>query len=242
MYIKLRNKGLINMRVLVFDTETSGLPESKIISPDTLHLWPHIVQFSYVIYDTELNEITVSSDDIIKVGDNVVISSESINFHGITHDISKIKGKNLNKVLDVFCNHLKTADILVGHNIIFDILMVKVELLRFIYDTIAEEHQIKNYKNNLHFITNFTNIYCTMQNTIELCSIKKIDKYGKEYNKYPKLSELHQTLFHTIPNDLHNSFIDILVTLRCFMKLKYDVDLNKTCGQFIEKTKHSQQF
>ena len=44
------------MRVLVFDTETTGLPKSKIINPDTLNLWPHIVQFSYIIYDTVLND------------------------------------------------------------------------------------------------------------------------------------------------------------------------------------------
>jgi DNA polymerase III epsilon subunit-like protein len=72
------------MRVLVFDTETTGLPQSKIISPDTLHLWPYIVQFSYVIYDTEKNDIVMSMDDVIKVDDNVIISQESINLHGIT--------------------------------------------------------------------------------------------------------------------------------------------------------------
>lgn len=227
------------MRVLVFDTETTGLPQSKIISPDTLKMWPHIVQFSYVIYDTDLKDITVSSDDIIKVDDNVIINAESINLHGITHDISQKKGKKLNKVLDVFCNYLKTTDVLIGHNVIFDIQMVKVELLRIIYALSLEEHDNNNYnnnyKNNLYSISNFTNTYCTMQNTIELCSIKKTDKYGKEYNKYPKLSELHQTLFHTSPNHLHNSFNDILVTLRCFMKLKYEVDLLENCENFIEK-------
>jgi hypothetical protein len=45
------------MRVLVFDTEATGLPKTKIINPDALHLWPHIVQFSYLIYDTELNDV-----------------------------------------------------------------------------------------------------------------------------------------------------------------------------------------
>ena len=55
------------MRVLVFDTETTGLPKSKIINPDTLNLWPYIVQFSYVIYDTDVNDMVVSSDNIVKV-------------------------------------------------------------------------------------------------------------------------------------------------------------------------------
>jgi hypothetical protein len=42
------------MRVLVFDTETTGLPQTKILNPDTLHQWPTIVQFSYIIYDLSL--------------------------------------------------------------------------------------------------------------------------------------------------------------------------------------------
>jgi hypothetical protein len=65
-----------------------------------------------------------------------------------------------------------------------------------------------------------------------LCNIKALDKFGKEYLKYPKLIELHQKLFNTSPNNLHNSFNDILVTLRCFIKLKHNLDLNKNCKSF----------
>ena len=228
------------MRVLVFDTETTGLPQSKIISPDTLKLWPHIVQFSYVIYDTDANDIVVSSDDIVKVGKDVIISDGSIELHGITKEISQNKGKNINELVDVFCNHLKSVDVLVGHNIEFDIKMLKVELLRFIYsNTISDEKSIK-YKNNLYDLSNFENIYCTMQKSIELCGIKKQDKFGKEYNKYPKLIELHQKLFNTSPDNLHNAFNDILITLRCYIKMNYDVDLLEKCEKFIEKTKHIQ--
>ena len=224
------------MRVLVFDTETTGLPKTKIISPDTLSLWPHIVQFSYVIYDTDANDIVVTMDSIIKVDQNVVISEESIGFHGITNEISQTKGIKLNQALNIFCKYLKTADILVGHNIIFDIQMVKVELLRFIYSDMTDEKSRK-YKNYLHSLTNFANVYCTMQNSIEVCNIKMVNRFGEEYNKFPKLIELHQKLFNSIPNNLHNSFNDILVTLRCFVKLKYDIDLNEGCDTFIEKAK-----
>ena len=50
--------------------------------------------------------------------------------------------------------------------------------------------------------------------------------------KYPKLIELHEKLFDKSPNNLHNSFNDILVTLRCFMKLKYNLDLIDDCIKF----------
>jgi DNA polymerase III epsilon subunit-like protein len=170
----------------------------------------------------------------------VVISDGSIELHGITKEISQNKGKNINELIDVFCNHLKSVDVLVGHNIEFDIKMLKVELLRFIYsNTISDEKSIK-YKNNLYDLSNFENIYCTMQKSIDLCGIKKQDKFGKEYNKYPKLIELHQKLFNTSPDNLHNAFNDILITLRCYIKMNYDVDLLKNCEKFIEKTNHIQ--
>ena len=230
------------MRVLVFDTETTGLPKSKIINPDMLNLWPHIVQFSYVIYDTTLNDIVESKDTIVKVKDGITIPEDSIKIHGITNESSLKNGINIEFILNEFFYHLRTVDLLVGHNISFDINMIKVELLRFIYEPNSNisENEAKAYKFNLHFLTNYKNIYCTLHESVNLCNIKAIDKFGKEYTKFPKLLELHQRLFESTPNNLHNSFNDILVTLRCFMKLKHDIDLNEKCNTFIKISKDIQ--
>lgn len=219
------------MRVLVFDTETTGLPKSRIISQDTLHLWPHIVQFSYVIYDTELNDIIVSVDNIVKVTEGVDITKESQLFHGITNEMSQTSGVNLCKLIKEFFTHFRNSDIIVGHNVSFDINMVKVELLRMIA-TNEIPAELKEHKLNLHFLTNYENICCTMKESIDICAIEKKNKLGKSYNKFPKLIELHESLFKSIPNNLHNSFNDILITLRCFMKLKYNIDLNESCDTF----------
>jgi DNA polymerase-3 subunit epsilon len=221
------------MRVLVFDTETTGLPKSKLISPDTLHLWPYIVQLSFVIYDTDLNDIAEAKDFIINVEGKVIIPEESINIHGITNEISRSKGVTIEEVLNEFFYYLRNVDKVVGHNVSFDINMLKIELLRIIYlnKNISSEEQTET-KYNLHFLTNFKNISCTLQDSIDLCDIKAIDRYGKQYAKWPKLSELHQKLFDTIPNNLHNSFNDILATLRCFVKMKHDTDLNEECLAF----------
>ena len=221
------------MRFLIFDTETTGLPNTKILNPDTLHLWPHIVQFSYVIYDDIQNDIVQSKDYIIKMDNTVIISEESINIHGITNELSQLKGITIQHVLNVFFSDLKTVDILVGHNVSFDINMVKIELLRIIYLNHFISHKDRlNVKHNLHYLTNFQNICCTLQESIEFCDIKSVDRYGNTYKKWPKLLELHQKLFESSPNNLHNSFNDILVTLRCFIKLKYNIDLNESCKKF----------
>ena len=203
------------MRILVFDTETTGLPKTKKISPETLHLFPHIVQFSYVIYDTETNDIVDTSDSIVKINEDIIIPEEVIKIHGITNEISKNNGINIEIVLNNFFGHLKTIDLLVGHNISFDINMVNIELHRLIVENgTSIIHKLK-----LDFLTNFENIYCTMKETIELCNIQLVNRFGKPYLKFPKLLELHTKLFETTPHNLHNSFNDILVTLRCFIKL-----------------------
>jgi DNA polymerase III epsilon subunit-like protein len=209
------------------------------MNPDTLNLWPHIVQFSYVIYDTILNDIVESSDSIVKLEDGITIPEDSTKIHGITYESSQKNGINIKLILNEFFCHLRNVDLLVGHNISFDINMIKVELLRFIYETKYNilEDEVKAHKYNLHFLTNYKNICCTLQESIDLCNIKAIDKFGKEYVKFPKLLELHQKLFESTPNNLHNSFNDILVTLRCFMKLKHDIDLNEKCNKFIKISK-----
>jgi DNA polymerase-3 subunit epsilon len=219
------------MRILVFDTETTGLPQTKIINPDTLNQWPTIVQFSYIIFDTSLNNIIESKDYIIRVAENILIPQESVKIHGITNEISINKGISILKVLNEFFYYLRDIEYIVGHNIQFDINMVKVELLRVIYQTSINE-SVEEMKYNLHYISNCKNIYCTLKESIDFCNIKIINKSGKEYLKYPKLIELYQKLFDCLPNNLHNSFIDVLVTLRCFMKLKYNNDLLDTCDMF----------
>jgi DNA polymerase III epsilon subunit-like protein len=214
------------MRLLIIDTETTGLPKTKLISPDTLELWPHIVQFSFIIYDTELNRIVGMYDYIIKMKQGCIIPEDSINIHGITNQDSAVRGVEIENVFDEFFYYLQTVDKLIGHNVPFDINMIRIELLRLINsNNNLSREELKICKQKLHYITSFSNISCTLQDSITLCNISAVDKFGKTYLKYPKLLELHKKLFDTEPNHLHNSLYDIIVTLRCFLKMKFDVDL-----------------
>jgi DNA polymerase-3 subunit epsilon len=170
---------------------------------------------------------------MVKLQDEITIPEDSIKIHGITNEISQKNGINIKLILNEFFCHLMDIDLLVGHNVSFDINMIKVELLRLIYQSKSiSENEVNVYKYNLDFLTNYKNIFCTLQESIDLCDIKAIDKFGKKYTKFPKLLELHQKLFDSKPNNLHNSFNDILVTLRCFIKMKMDIDLNEECNKF----------
>jgi len=215
------------MRVLFFDTETTGLPASKIISPDTLHLWPHIVQFSYIIYDTELDTIVEMFDYVVKMKKDIIIPEDSIKIHGVTNEMSTRIGVPIEEILNKFFYYLKTVDEVVGHNVSFDINIIRVELLRLIYSTHEQvpKNEITIQKYNLHSITNYKNVYCTMQESIDLCSIQMVSKYGKSYLKFPSLLELHEKLFCSKPQNLHNSLNDVIVTCRCYIKIKFGKDI-----------------
>jgi len=83
----------------------------------------------------------------------------------------------------------------------------------------------KKLQEYLTTINTSTKFYCTMQETIELCAIELKDKYGRPYKKFPKLVELYQKMFGVTPKNLHNSLNDVIVCLRCFIKLKYEIDI-----------------
>ena len=208
------------MRTLVFDSETTGLSKTQIISPSTIHLWPHVVQFSYIVFDTESNKIVKIKDSIIKVPDGFTITEENAKIHGITTEISLAKGTSLLPVLEEFFADFDSADHIVGHNVSFDINMIKAELQRLIMN--SSDKKIEDYLTTINTSTKF---YCTMQETIELCAIELKDKYGRSYKKFPKLVELYQKMFGVTPKNLHNSLNDVIVCLRCFIKLKYEIDI-----------------
>ena len=208
------------MRTLVFDSETTGLSKTQIISPSTIHLWPHIVQFSYIVFDMDSNEIVKIKDSIIKVPDGFTITEENAKIHGITTEISLVKGVDLLPVLEEFFADFDSADHIVGHNVSFDINMIKAELQRLIMN--SSDKKLHDYLTTINTSKKF---YCTMQETIELCAIEMKDKYGRPYKKFPKLVELYQKMFGVTPKNLHNSLNDVIVCLRCFIKLKYEIDI-----------------
>ena len=205
------------MKVLVFDTETTGLPQrdqhGKSPSLYNTTKWPHIIQFSYILYDTEKNKILVNHDHIIKLAKHVVISPESIDVHGITREKSESEGIPILEALELFDICMRSADIIIAHNLAFDKQIVIVECIR--------HKQAAPFKFKMP-----EQYFCTMKNTVELCKIEAISKKdGKKFLKYPTLSELHKKMFGIIPENTHNSLVDILICLRCFVQLVYDFDI-----------------
>ena len=213
------------MKILFFDTETTGLPPRKRVLDVTT--WPSIVQLSYIIYDPDADTVLKIYDSVVKVKEDVVISEGSVALHGISRAISQEKGREIEFVLDDFYEDVTKVDLVVAHNMDFDLNVMKVEFMRL---ALLHADLRATYKKCLDYLDTIKqcnhNSYCTMQSTIYVCNIEAITKNGDKYKKYPKLVELYKHLFNNEqPNNLHNALNDVVVTMRCFMKLKYDRDL-----------------
>ena len=205
------------MKILVFDTETTGLPEEK-ASIYEKNKWPYIVQLSYILYDLSNNDFTIK-DNYIKLNPTVEISPKSIEVHGLTHEILNKKGIDIVSALNEFNYFLDNCDIVIGHNISFDKRMIFVECLRH-----KLNQNFTKFKGNEKICKPE---YCTMKNTKEFCNITRLSRENNNYIKFPSLTELYSKLFPDtpIPNELHNSLVDILCTLRCYIKYVYNIDI-----------------
>jgi DNA polymerase-3 subunit epsilon len=200
------------MKVIVFDTETSGLPTATNI--------PTIVQFSYVKFDMETGKIEKEVDCVIKQPTGFVIPEESINIHRITNEMCAEKGVDVLGVLNQFVEDTEDCASIIGHNIQFDMDRVASVFNKMTHSKHPEEtrtfyqQKLKCMAYKMH-----PKLYCTMKKSIEFCNIMKTSASGKQYKKFPKLVELYERLFNFKPTGLHNSLVDVYACLRCYVAL-----------------------
>ena len=91
------------MKVLVFDTETTNiLPRDVPVMRKFLGVYPHIVQLSFILYDTDIHEVVESHDYVVKIPDHVELSQESIDIHGIDREIMDVRGVDITEALSAF--------------------------------------------------------------------------------------------------------------------------------------------
>lgn len=180
------------MKLLVFDTETTGIPSKKPLSATTCHTFPHVVQLSWTLYDTETHEHT-EHDYLIKVS----VPIKNAHIHGITNAKSDT-GVSMEEAFDAFKVDLDQCDLLVGHNVSFDLRMMEIECMRM-----SREWHVP------------VPTHCTMMTNVAYCGL----------SKWPKLSELYTHCFHEPVANLHNSMVDVVVCLRCYMHIKHEIDV-----------------
>ena len=180
---------------LFFDVETTGLPLSDNAPVSRLKNWPRVVQLAWMLYDNR--DLVDKKNQIIKP-DGFIIPADVVKIHGITTKVAIEKGVEVSFALTQFLAAADRADIIVAHNILFDLNIVGAELLRKDMD-----------------ISLFTKPrYCTMKSTTDLCRIP-----GRRGYKWPKLTELYRFLFTDTFQAAHDASADVAACAQCFFKL-----------------------
>lgn len=100
------------MRILIFDTETSGLDPQ----------WNVILQLSYQIVDSDSWDTIKTVNHYFSWPENKArVTQEAINVNGLTEDVLANKRlSNRKEALEEFVTDKDSCDLLVAHNLEFD--------------------------------------------------------------------------------------------------------------------------
>lgn len=187
--------------ILFFDTETTGIPKDYNAPSTETNIWPRLVQLGWMITDNSGKLYKKTKTKII-YPDGFSIPNESIKVHGITQEKAETEGSVLSDVLDEFYNDFKVCELVVGHNISFDIHVIASELIRLGRN--QERDELESCPT-----------VCTMKGTTDFCEIPGFYGY-----KYPKLQQLFNKVFGINFNDAHDAGADVEATCKCYHELK----------------------
>ena len=177
---------------LVFDTETSGFKTN------------HIIQLAYALID-DLGNVLNKVNTSFKLPEGVKIEEGAFKCHGIKDEDLKDCEPIEKSGLALFIKNCNDAKRVIGHNVSFDIRMIKNEYNRH-----------KSKMPYLDLVKLEKKSFCTMKSTTQYCRISKATQAGY---KWPKLQELHKKLFGNNFEDAHDALADVMATHRCFVEL-----------------------
>ncbi len=184
------------MKILVFDTETTGFINKK---ETDLEKQPKIIQFAWILWNINSWEFKVEKEIDVLINPKIPIPYQSSEVHHI-YDIDVKGAPYIEDIIDDILYSVNTPDIIIWHNIEYDEEMIKLELKRLdkLYKYMPKQS------------------ICTMKTTVDFC---KIQWNGMRF-KYPRLWELHKKLFWEYFVWAHDALTDVKATLRCFLELK----------------------
>ncbi len=182
---------------LIFDTETTGLPNNYSAPLTDFDNWPRCVQLAWQLHDE--NGVLISRGDRIIRPDGFTIPFNSEKVHGISTERAKREGVPLDQALDEFGEDLERAHFVIGHNLEFDLNILGSEYLRMErQNPLTEKHPVD-----------------TKDDATDYCKLPG----GRGKYKWPTLAELHEKLFDIGFEEAHNAAADVEATARCFLEL-----------------------
>ena len=185
------------MSIIIFDTETSGLPKQGDFSEIKM------LELGYLRLDEELN---ILDENRYLIDVDIEVPEIITELTGITKEELTKNGKKIDKVLENFLVDIKESDILIAHNNRFDLGVLRQE-----YTNINSEYLFSKYiykKINLDSIQIFKNYI--KKSEIENFKLQTVYNYYNEEN----FKQTHRAL-----DDCH-------MIRNCLVKIKETEDYN----------------
>ncbi len=183
---------------LIFDTETTGLPRDYNAPLSDSDNWPRMVQLAWQLHDRSGKLLAHNCVTIKPRGYTIPFNAAQI--HGISTERAMAEGIDLAESLALFTEAVAKAHFICGHNIGFDINIVRAEFLRCQLGDCFQGKKILDTK------CDFTTSFCAIPG----------GKGGKF--KWPTLTELYQKLFNSTFAEAHNAAFDVQATSKVFFE------------------------
>lgn len=189
----------IPMPLVFLDTETTGLPSSGQYTDLSAYESARMWELAFTLVD-DLHSVDPPRSYSLLVNDFGAFP-EAHPFPVPDHSTFTDDGKPAEQVLRFFCSVLGPTTVLVGHNLAFDLGIIKSELHRLGLPTAPVDQ---------------CPLLCTMNLATD--QLRLPGKYGY---KWPKLDELHYHFFGRNPSTSHRAGPDVMTTILCWNAMLY---------------------
>ena len=191
-------------KILFFDTETAGFIKKALSADHPDQAWA--VQIGAILANKDGD---IAKMDMIIKANGREINYHAEKIHGISAEKADAEGLEELEVAEEFGLLLRQADLMVCHNLAFDIKFVR-QLMERNIEEMSDEARSAFYLDMPG--------YCTMQDkaVVKFCGL--LNKANRP--KWPKLVELHEILFEEGFDGAHDALEDVRATVRCFVELK----------------------
>ncbi len=183
---------------LIFDTETTGLPQNFNAPISDSQNWPRMVQIAWQLHDRNGN--LIENQDYIIKPEGYDIPFNATRIHGISTKMAHEMGRDLGEVLLEFQQVLERAQVVAGHNIDFDYKIAGAEFFRLGISNSLQEIPAAD----------------TMVLGTPYCQLGG-GKNGRY--KSPKLEELYEKLYGSKFDEAHNAAADVNATAQVFFEM-----------------------
>jgi DNA polymerase-3 subunit epsilon len=198
------------MKVLVWDTETNGLPKWELPSLDPSQ--PHLCQFVSLLFDDQTGDELEYYSELVKP-DGWRIPPELTAIHRITEEQAVADGVPEIDVARHFYKAAVQADRIVGFSVDFDIRIMRIAMKRAAIPEDALEKFSAMVKAKKHDV---------MRQCTRICNLPPSPKMmatGRKTPKSPTLKEAVKIILKEDLGDAHDARADVLATKRLYEHL-----------------------